>query len=252
MTISLANQKGGVGKTTTCLNLAVYLSRLGKKVLLIDLDPQGNLSSGGGISRQLASEKSIYKVISDQLPASEAKIPLPGTEVHIIPAGIDLAGAEVELVNRMSRESIVRDALADIVTQYDLVLIDCPPSLGLLTINALVASDRVLIPVQSEYYALEGLGLLLDTVKLVKRKLNSRLELLGIAITMYDSRTNLSKDVLGELVKAFDKKVFETIIPRNIKLSEAPSHGKPIQLYAERSLGALSYQSLAEEVAGRL
>jgi chromosome partitioning protein len=251
ITIAVANQKGGVGKTTTTLNLGVYLAELGKSVLLIDLDPQANLTSGSGVEKAEISA-SIYDILLNDTVANEVVIPVPDTKAKLLPANIQLAGAEVELVSSISRESILKNALKPLQKEYDFALIDCPPSLGLLTINALVAADSVLIPVQSEYYALEGLGQLLNTIELVKKKLNSDLEILGIVITMFDARTNLAKDVAQELLNTFEKKVFNTIIPRNIRLSEAPSHGKPINNYEPLSQGAKSYESLARELLARI
>jgi len=251
MIIALANQKGGVGKTTTTLNLGAYLAELGKKVLLIDLDPQANLTSGAGIVLE-KTDISIYDLISNDQNSGNPIKRIPQTKLDILPANIHLAGAEVELVNMISRENVVKNILKKYEQDFEIILIDCPPSLGLLTINALVAAQFVLIPVQSEYFALEGLGQLLNTIEIVKTKLNATLEILGIAITLYDSRTNLAKQVAQEIVKHFPGKVFNTIIPRNIRLSEAPSHGKPINLYEPDSAGAKSYLYLAREVLKRL
>jgi chromosome partitioning protein len=261
MIIAVTNQKGGVGKTTTTLNLAVYLADLGKKVLLVDLDPQANLTSGAGVrnafedyaeGEQLKAERlSIYNVLVDNEKIEAVMKTVPNTKVDIIPSAIDLAGAEIELVNIISRETTLKAKLKEIKANYDYILIDCPPSLGLLTINALVAADAVIIPVQSEFYALEGLGQLLNTVNLVKKKLNARLEILGIVITMFDGRTNLSKQVASEISRAFPGKVFNTIVPRNVSLSEAPSHGQPINIYQPDSTGAKSYRALAKEVIAK-
>lgn len=251
-TIAIANQKGGVGKTTTALNLGVYISRQGKKVLLVDLDPQANLTSGVGVEKADSQDKdSIYDILVESKDVKDL-VKKTNAGVDLIPSGIELAGAEIELVNSMSRESILKSALGNLEDEYDVVIIDCPPSLGLLTINGLVAADKVIIPVQSEYYALEGLGQLINTIKIVKTKLNNDLELFGIAITMYDARTNLSKEVAAELSNNFKDKVFNTIIPRNIRLSEAPSHGLSIADYDSDSQGAISYENLAKEVLEKL
>jgi chromosome partitioning protein len=253
MIIAFANQKGGVGKTTTTLNLGVYLANKGKKVLLVDLDPQANLTSGLGIEKQ-ELETSIYDVLMEEKEAAEVIRDIDqeagrasGT-LRILPADIELAGAEVELVNSISRESILKNAIGEIKKDYDFVLIDCPPSLGLLTINALVAAACAIIPVQSEYYALEGLGQLLNTIGMVKKRLNRSLKILGVVITMFDARTNLSKQVAQELSENFQGKVFDTIVPRNIRLSEAPSHGQPISAYDPDSQGAIAYENLASEL----
>lgn len=260
MIVAIANQKGGVGKTTTAINLAVYLGKLGKRILLVDLDPQSNLTSGIGFISNEDSinpiyeglSKSIYDVLDGKANIKEVFVVTKYENVHLIPASIDLAGAEIELVNTMSRETILKNALDEVKSEYDYIFIDCPPSLGLLTVNALVASSQVFIPVQCEYFALEGLGQLINTIKLIKKRLNSTLEIGGVIMTMYDIRTNLSKQVANELTKFFGDKVFETIVPRNVRLSEAPSHGKAIIEYDPRSQGALAYESLAREIiAGR-
>ena len=253
MVISIANQKGGVGKTTTTINLGVYLASKGKSVLLIDLDPQSNLTSGLGILADADKEttKTIYDILSGDNPATEAVLESKFENLSVIPAKIELAGAEIELVNTMSREMVLANALNEIKEKYDYILIDCPPSLGLLTINALAASDEAFIPVQAEYFALEGLGQLINTINIVKKRLNSRLEIGGVIMTMYDIRTNLSKDVNGEVVNFFGDKVFKTIIPRNVRLSEAPSHGKPILEYDSNSQGAIAYDNLAKEVLAK-
>ncbi len=256
MIVAIANQKGGVGKTTTAINLAVYLGKLGKRILLVDLDPQSNLTSGIGFISNEDSinpiyeglSKSIYDVLDGKANVKEVFVVTKYENVHLIPASIDLAGAEIELVNTMSRETILKNALEEVKSEYDYIFIDCPPSLGLLTVNALVASSQVFIPVQCEYFALEGLGQLINTIKLIKKRLNSTLEIGGVIMTMYDIRTNLSKQVANELTKFFGDKVFKTIVPRNVRLSEAPSHGKAIIEYDPRSQGALAYESLAREI----
>jgi chromosome partitioning protein len=245
--ITIANQKGGVGKTTTAINLSACLAAAEKKTLLVDLDPQGNATSGVGIVRE-NGEASIYEVLFDQVTLGEivCRTALPFLEVA--PANRELIGAEIELVGALARESRLKGHLERIRSQYDYILIDCPPSLGLLTINALTASDSVLIPLQCEYYSLEGLSQLMHTIKLVKRALNSNLRIEGIVLTMYDARVNLSAQVLKEVRKHFPEQSMRTIIPRNIRLSEAPSFGKPIILYDIRCSGAESYLNLAKEV----
>lgn len=244
--ISIANQKGGVGKTTTAINLSTVLAKRNKKTLLIDMDPQGNATSGVGIEKNL--EKSIYNVLIEENPIEEAILKTNIKNLDICPSTINLAGAEVELVSMMSREMRLKEKLENIKNNYDYILIDCPPSLGLITLNAFTASNSVLIPVQCEYYALEGLGQLLNTVKLVKKHLNKDLEIEGALLTMFDTRTNLSKQVVDEVKKYFGDKVYKTVIPRNVKLSEAPSYGMPITVYDSRSKGAKCYDKLGKEV----
>lgn len=244
--ISVANQKGGVGKTTTTVNLGACLASLGKKVLLVDMDAQGNATSGVGI-RKPDVTRDIYDVLVNELPIDEATLITEHENLSIVPATLQLAGAEIELTSMMARESRLKGSLAEVSSQYDYILIDCPPSLGHLTINSFTASDSILIPVQCEYYALEGLSQLLNTVRLVQKHFNPELEIL----TMYDARTNLGNEVVEEVRKYFREKVYETIIPRNIRLSEAPSHGKPIIDYDPRSRGAEVYQALAKEVVSR-
>lgn len=244
---AIANQKGGVAKTTTAVNVSSCLAEEGKRVLLVDIDPQGNASSGLGVDR-VRVKKCIYDVLVNEVPVQNVIMPtdIPGLE--ILPATIQLAGAEIELTNSVSREIRLKSALKDIVTNYDYIFIDCPPSLGLLTLNALTAADAVMIPIQCEYYALEGLGQLLNTINLIKKHLNPRLEIAGIVLTMFDARTNLSIQVVDEIKEHFPGKVFKTIIPRNVRLSEAPSHGKPITKYDLKSRGAQVYIELAREV----
>ena len=243
--ISVANQKGGVGKTTTTVNLSTILAKKGKKVLLIDTDPQGNATSGLGITKEL--ELSVYDVLVGETEINETIQETAIKNLKVCPSNISLAGAEVELVTMMSREQRLKVKLDAIKDQYDYILIDCPPSLGLITLNAFTASDSVLIPVQCEYFALEGLGQLLNTVNLVKKHLNKNLEIEGALLTMYDARTNLSNQVVKEVKKYFENKVYKTVIPRNVRLSEAPSYGVPISIYDPRSKGAKSYEKFAKE-----
>ena len=244
--ISIANQKGGVGKTTTAINLSTVLAKRNKKTLLIDMDPQGNATSGVGIEKNL--EKSTYNLLIEEDQIEEVILKTDIKNLDICPSTINLAGAEVELVSMMSREQRLKEKLESIKDNYDYILIDCPPSLGLITLNAFTASNSVLIPVQCEYYALEGLGQLLNTVKLVKKHLNKDLEIEGALLTMFDTRTNLSKQVVDEVKRYFGDKVYKTVIPRNVKLSEAPSYGMPITVYDPRSKGAKCYDKLGKEV----
>jgi chromosome partitioning protein len=245
--ITIVNQKGGVGKTTTAVNLAASLALAEKDILIIDTDPQGNLTSGLGISRENL-ERSLYDVYAGRCEISEALIMTAMEHLNIIPSTIDLLGVEVELVGREGRENILGSAINSIRDKYRYIFIDCPPSLGLLTLNALVAADSVLIPVQCEYYALEGLGHLTKTLRLVRGSLNANLEIEGILLTMFDPRNNLSQEVEKEVRKHFGDKVYDTVIPRNVTLGEAPSFGKPVLLYDIRSKGAQSYLSLAKEM----
>jgi chromosome partitioning protein len=245
--ISVANQKGGVGKTTTSVNLGACLAYLGKKVLLVDIDPQGNATSGVGIEKADV-ESCIYDVLVEDTNAKDVVKPTDVENLYIIPATIQLAGAEIELVPTISREVRLKRALESVEANYDYIIIDCPPSLGLLTINSLTASNSVLIPVQCEYYALEGLSQLLNTVRLVQKHLNTSLMIEGVLLTMLDARTNLGIQVIDEVKKYFQEKVYQSIIPRNIRLSEAPSHGKPIIIYDPKSRGSEVYLDLAKEV----
>ena len=244
--ISVANQKGGVGKTTTTVNLATLLAKKGKKVLLIDTDPQGNATSGLGVTKEL--ENSVYDILVGETTFEETIQETAVKNLKVCPSNISLAGAEVELVSMMSREQRLKVKLDEVKEQYDYILIDCPPSLGLVTLNAFTASDSVLIPVQCEYFALEGLGQLLNTVNLVKKHLNKNLEIEGALLTMYDARTNLSNQVVKEVKKYFEDKVYKTVIPRNVRLSEAPSYGMPISVYDPKSKGAKAYEKFTREL----
>lgn len=246
-TIAIANQKGGVGKTTTSVNLSACLAKLGKKVLLIDTDPQGNATSGVGINKGDV-EQCIYNILIDDIDAKEVILQTDIECLDVIPATISLAGAEIELVSTISREVRMKHALQSLESMYDYIIIDCPPSLGLLTLNALTASDSIIIPVQCEYYALEGLSQLLSTIQLVQKHLNKELVIDGVLLTMFDARTNLGIQVIEQVKKYFQDRVYKTIIPRNVRLSEAPSHGEPIIVYDARSRGAEVYTELAKEV----
>ncbi|MBC5638516.1 MULTISPECIES: AAA family ATPase [Ornithinibacillus] len=245
--MSVANQKGGVGKTTSSVNLSACLAHLGNKVLLVDIDPQGNATSGVGVNKA-DMDKCVYNVLVEDLPAREVCVPTNVENLDIIPATIQLAGAEIELVPTISREIRLKKALEEVKDEYDYIIIDCPPSLGLLTLNALTSSDSVLIPVQCEYYALEGLSQLLNTIRLVQKHLNKELMIEGVLLTMLDARTNLGIQVIEEVKKYFQDKVYNSIIPRNVRLGEAPSHGQPIITYDPKSKGAEVYLELAKEV----
>lgn len=248
--VSFSNQKGGVGKTTTCVNMAAFLAQFGKKILLVDLDPQGNATTGLGLIKS-DLEKSVYNVLIEEEDILEN---IEETEVDglsLLPSSIDLAGAEVELVYKRSREKILKTALEKIRDDYDYIMIDCSPSLGLLTINALAAADTVIIPIQSEYYALEGLSQLMNTIALVKQKLNPALEIDGVVLTMYDGRSLISRQIADEIKKFFSKKLFEIVIPRNVRLIEASSYGKPIMLHDPKCAGAKAYKALTQEYLRR-
>lgn len=248
--ISIINQKGGVGKSTTAVNLAAALGELGKKVLIVDFDPQGNSTSGLGIEKE-ELEQCVYDALLNDVPAENLLIQANCNNVTVIPATIQLAGAEIELVSAMARETRLKELLEPVQKNYDFVFIDCPPSLGLLTINALTAADSVLIPIQCEYYALEGVTKLLESMRMVKSKINKGLEVFGVLLTMYDSRTSLANQVVDEVKQYFGDKVFNTLIPRTVKISEAPSFGMSVIQYAPQNKGAQSYMELAEEVIGR-
>ncbi len=244
--LAIANQKGGVGKTTTSINMAAYAALMGKRVLAIDIDPQGNCSTGLGIEKN-GLKASVYTVMSGETEAKQAVLHTRIPGLDILASNIDLAGAEVELVSVDEREKVLKKAINTLRNDYDYIFIDCPPSLGLLTVNALAAADAILIPIQGEFFALEGLSQLLNTVRLAKKILNPSLDIEGVVLTMYDGRSKLVQSVAEEIQKFFGKKVFTTKIPRNVRLGEAPSYGLPIALYEPRSLGSLAYKSLTEE-----
>ncbi len=248
--IAFSNQKGGVGKTTTCVNMSAYLAKKGYKCLIVDLDAQGNATSGLGFAKSEV-KNSVYNVMIDDMPIEEAVLKTCVEGLDILPSNIDLAGAEVELVYVKDREKVLRKVLERAKQSYDFITIDCPPSLGLLTINALAAADTVLIPIQSEYYALEGLSQLMNTIKLVVKHLNASLKIEGVVLTMSDNRAIISRQISEEIRKYFGKRVFDTVIPRNIRLAEAPSHGVPIMLHDTRCSGAKAYLALTEEYIAR-
>ena len=245
--IAVANQKGGVGKTTTTVNLAAALAEEGRKILLIDMDPQGNATSGVGIDKR-AAENTVYELIIGGCKADESIVKTPVSNLDLIPANIDLSGAEINLLDFKNREYRLKEAIEPVKDRYDFILTDCPPSLNMLTVNALVAADSVLVPIQCEYYALEGLSQLLHSVNLVKKRRNKKLKIEGVVFTMYDARTNLSAQVVENVKSTLKENIYETIIPRNIRLSEAPSYGLPVTEYAPNSTGANAYRLLAMEV----
>ena len=248
--IAIANQKGGVGKTTTAINLSACLAEAGQKVLVIDIDPQGNTTSGLGVVKDEV-EQTVYQVLIKETDIKNAIIEEIYDKLDIIPSNVNLAGAEIDLIDVDEREYILKKAIAEVREDYDFVILDCPPSLSMLTVNAMTAADTVLVPIQCEYYALEGLTQLIHTINLVKKKLNPSLELEGVVFTMYDSRTNLSLQVVENVKDNLKQNIYKTIIPRNIRLAEAPSHGLPINIYDTKSTGAESYRLLAEEVINR-
>ncbi len=248
--ICFSNQKGGVGKTTTAINMSAYIAQMGKKVLLVDFDPQGNSTSSYGIEKSQL-ERTSYEVLLGDCTAHDAIIPTMIENLDIMPCNINLAAAEVDLVNAPSRESVLRKILDNLRNLYDYIFIDCPPSLGLLTINALVASDGVIIPIQSEFFAMEGLSQLMNTIKIVKQRLNAKLQINGVVLTMYDSRTTMSKQVTAEIQKYFGDKIYTVPVPRNVRLVESPSFGVPICLHAPRSSGANAYMALAKQFLQR-
>ncbi|MBQ9734867.1 MAG: ParA family protein [Clostridia bacterium] len=248
--IAFSNQKGGVGKTTTCVNMSAYLANKGYKCLVVDLDPQGNATSGLGFAKSDV-KTSVYNVLIDDTPIEDVVVKTQVDNLDILPSNIDLAGAEVELVYLKNREHVLKVALEKAKKSYDFITIDCPPSLGLLTINALATADTVIIPIQSEYYALEGLSQLMNTIKLVVKHLNPSLKIEGVVLTMNDNRAIISRQISAEIKKFFGKRVFETAIPRNIRLAEAPSHGVPIMLHDTRCSGARAYLALTEEFLSR-
>lgn len=248
--ISIINQKGGVGKSTTAVNLAAALNSKGKKVLLVDFDPQGNSTSGFGIEKE-ELEQCVYDALIHNVKAEELIHDTDCERVFVIPATIQLAGAEIELVSAMARETRLKELLAPVKDEFDFIFIDCPPSLGLLTINALTAADSVLIPIQCEYYALEGVTKLLESMRMVKERINPSLDVFGVLMTMYDSRTSLANQVVDEVRAYFNEKVFDTLVPRTVKISEAPSFGMPVTEYAPANKGAIAYMELADEVIRR-
>ena len=249
-TIAIANQKGGVGKSTTAINLSSCLGEMGQKVLTIDMDPQGNTTSGMGVEKNEV-ENTIYELLLGESKLEDCIIPLNFDNLSLIPSNVNLAGAEIELIGVEDKEFILKNAIDQVRDQYDFIIIDCPPSLNMLTINAMTTADTVLVPIQCEYYALEGLSQLMHTIKLVQERLNPELEMEGVVFTMYDARTNLSLQVVENVKDSLDQNIYKTIIPRNARLAEAPSYGMPINYYDKRSTGAESYRLLADEVIHR-
>jgi len=248
--VAIANQKGGVGKSTTAINLGAGLALQGESILIVDLDPQGNTTSGLGIDRG-SIEMSMYDILVDGAPVSDVLEPTSVRDLHVIPATIELAGAEIELVSMLSREQRLKKSLGEIADEYDYLLIDCPPSLGLLTINGLAAADEVIIPIQCEYYALEGVSQLTRNIELVQNSLNPQLTIEGVVLTMFDGRTTLSSDVVAQVREHFGETAYKTVIPRTVRLSEAPSYGEPIEAYDPMSRGAIAYRELAREFRRR-
>ena len=248
--IAIANQKGGVGKTTTAINLSACLAEAGQRVLVIDIDPQGNTTSGLGVMKD-EIENTVYEVMLQEIRMEDAIIKGVFDNLDIVPSNVNLAGAEIDLIDAEDREYILKNEIGKIKSGYDYIILDCPPSLSMLTVNAMTAANTVLVPIQCEYYALEGLTQLIHTINLVKKKLNPELELEGVVFTMYDSRTNLSLQVVENVKDNLNQTIYKTIIPRNIRLAEAPSHGLPINIYDSKSAGAESYRMLAQEVMGR-
>lgn len=248
--ISIANQKGGVGKTTTAINLSACLAEAGQKVLVIDIDPQGNTTSGLGVQKD-EIDKTVYEVMLQEIELKDSIIKDVFENLDIVPSNVNLAGAEIDLIDVDDREYILKNEISKVSELYDFIILDCPPSLSMLTVNAMTASDSVLVPIQCEYYALEGLTQLIHTINLVKKKLNPELELEGVVFTMFDSRTNLSLQVVENVKDNLNETIYKTIIPRNIRLAEAPSHGLPINIYDTKSAGAESYRLLAQEVMGK-
>ena len=248
--IAIANQKGGVGKSTTAINLSSCLGEMGQRVLTIDMDPQGNTTSGLGIEKE-EQENTVYELLLDECDVKDCVLSLEFENVSLIPSNVNLAGAEIELIGVDNKEFILRSKIEEIKNDYDFIIIDCPPSLNMLTINAMTTADTVLVPIQCEYYALEGLSQLMHTIELVQERLNPELEMEGVVFTMYDARTNLSLQVVENVKNNLNQTIYKTIIPRNVRLAEAPSHGMPINYYDSRSAGSESYKLLAEEVIHR-